>query len=106
GSRGSPQERSPVDLRDLIQESIAFATKGRSAEGIEIVIEETAPRHTTLANREALRGVFVNLINNALEASPASGRILIKIGEETPGTIRLDFTDSGSGIPPAIRETI
>ena len=46
------------------------------------------------------------MIKNAIEASPACGRILIKTSLESPGTIRLDVSDTGPGIPEAIRDRI
>jgi signal transduction histidine kinase len=49
--------------------------------------------------------VFLNLIDNALEAMPGGGAIYI--GERTGGdAVFIEFADTGPGIQPAIREKL
>ncbi|MGB2908594.1 MAG: ATP-binding protein [Candidatus Aminicenantaceae bacterium] len=46
-----------------------------------------------------LNQVFINILNNALEATESRGRITIKTREDDD-RIRIQITDNGSGIPP------
>lgn len=60
-----------------------------------------------------LRQVIVNLISNAIEATPAGGHVVVRlraaVGWMADGAVRgvrILVADSGRGIPPAIRERI
>ncbi len=52
-----------------------------------------------------LREVFVNLIVNAVDAMPGGGQLLIGCAREGD-SVRLRFTDSGTGMPEEVRERI
>ena len=56
-----------------------------------------------------MRRAVINLVTNALQASPSGGRILVRVidepGGETPEA-RLEVTDDGPGIPPSVRARI
>ncbi len=56
-------------------------------------------------DRELTERVFVNLISNALEASPAGGVVTVKSREVAEG-VELSVIDRGSGIAPEHRESI
>ncbi|MDU2064894.1 MAG: ATP-binding protein [Sporomusaceae bacterium] len=58
-----------------------------------------------LLDKKAIRQVLLNLVRNALEASPPGAPILIKTTAETDG-IRLSVRDFGLGIPPDIMEKL
>lgn len=56
---------------------------------------------------DRLRDLIVNLITNAVEASPEGGRIRIKLSvEETTDTLRFEVADDGPGIAPEDREGV
>jgi len=57
------------------------------------------------ADRSKLHRVFLNLIQNGLEASGEERRIRIQI-QDTPQTLVIDFIDEGTGIPESEREHI
>ncbi len=50
--------------------------------------------------------VIVNLVQNAIEASPEGGVVTITTPFSSPGNLILDVADNGSGIPLAKREQI
>lgn len=56
-------------------------------------------------DRELTERVFVNLISNALEASPPGGVVTVKSREVADG-VELSVIDRGSGIAPEHRESI
>ena len=105
---GAARARRPLDVVDLLHEAIAFATQGRDRAGVTISLRSEGALDRVLANREALRGAFVNLIKNALEAmdSHGSGRLEIRPEMDGPGWIRIEFADTGPGVPPDIRDRI
>jgi signal transduction histidine kinase len=54
---------------------------------------------------ERLHRALVNIINNAQDAMPNGGILRLKI-DRHDGTIRFKISDTGSGIPPEIRDTM
>lgn len=56
---------------------------------------------------DRLRDLIVNLITNAVEASPEGGRIRLRLSlEETTDTLRFEVADDGPGIAPEDREGV
>jgi signal transduction histidine kinase len=100
------RERASLDVRHLVEEAIAFATQGRETDSVAIAVHEDGPVPLTLANREALRGAFVNLIRNALQAMPGGGRLDIRCRAEGSQWVRVEFADTGPGIPASVRERL
>jgi signal transduction histidine kinase len=49
---------------------------------------------------DRLRQVFFNLIDNAIKYTPANGQIVVS-GDLSNGSVRVDVSDSGTGIPDA-----
>ena len=50
--------------------------------------------------------VFANLIQNALQASPADGVVEVRIGGMGPSGVRVVVRNTGAGIPPELRERV
>jgi signal transduction histidine kinase len=53
-----------------------------------------------------LSEVFTNLIQNALEATPGSGTVDVRMGLFPGGRIRVEVHNAGTGIPAELRERI
>ncbi len=52
--------------------------------------------------------MIINLLNNALDSLQGrpEGRIDLKLSLHDPGTIRLDVSDNGYGVPEHLREKV
>src|SRR5438105_1492451 len=64
-----------------------------------------------IADREKLVQIILNLMNNSVKFSPASGRIMVDIAERSDGTspagvVFLRVSDTGIGIPTDKLETV
>jgi len=59
-----------------------------------------------LARPRQLNQVFLNLLDNALRASPNGGRIYLSLSETDHGTVILSVADEGPGVLPENRERI
>jgi signal transduction histidine kinase len=95
----------PVDIRRGISDTLTIlATKARSKSvDISIQIPEGVPRvHAVGAE---LNQVWMNLIDNALDAAPAGGKVTVSATCDL-GTVIVHVIDDGPGIPPEIRERI
>lgn len=70
------------------------------AEKKEIVVSLTAPQDgaTFMADENALRRAFLNILDNAVKFTPERGQIKISVGIEK-SSIRARISDTGRGIP-------
>ncbi len=55
-------------------------------------------------DREALRTLVRNLVDNAVRYTPADGTVQVTCREASDGGVLLEVADSGPGIQPADRE--
>lgn len=72
------------------------------ARGITLTSTIAADLPAILGDSGQLQQVLTNLIMNALEATPAEGRVVISVTPRAPGTpagVSIAVTDTGSGIP-------
>jgi two-component system nitrogen regulation sensor histidine kinase NtrY len=81
-----------------------FVSAYRGAEKVTIDLDVTGPVSCSV-DREALRKILVNLLENALEAMQHEGRILLRT-ESRGGMLYISVIDSGSGIPSEIEERL
>jgi len=68
-------------------------------EGVTVRTELTEGLPKIDVDSEKLEQVFLNLINNAVQAMPDGGELCIRTGAEN-GEVSFDFKDTGEGIPP------
>ncbi len=93
----------PVDLRRLLEESLLLSspTLQRRKIRVETEWDKSCPRIE--GDPGYLQQVFLNLINNALDALPQGGRLIARVrgpSLERPSQVRIEIEDSGVGIPP------
>lgn len=50
--------------------------------------------------------VVMNLLTNAIDATPANGQVTLRTRANDADSVRIEVTDTGQGIDPAIRERI
>ncbi len=99
-------QSSFLRLHELI-ERVCEANQARARQA-HVVIETnlTAPNDLVVGNAVQLRQVLNNLISNAIDATPsndAAGKVTITTRAEGRAFIRVDVTDLGVGISPAIK---
>jgi two-component system nitrogen regulation sensor histidine kinase NtrY len=79
--------------------------RGR-ASGAEIVFDLPKERASVQMDRQMLRRVLINLIQNAIQAlADAPGKVRVRL-ERDGDFYNLDVEDSGAGIPEPLRETV
>jgi signal transduction histidine kinase len=92
------EQRDLEDLRQLLQpealrRGVALDFTGRLA----------APFATDAI---PVRQALLNLLLNAVQASPAGGVVLLAIGEEAGGVLRLEISNDGPGLPERQRRQL
>jgi two-component system sensor histidine kinase HydH len=86
-----------IDLGALADDVLAVVEGRAGTAGVSLV------RHPTTATVDGdaaqLKAALLNLVGNAIEATPAGGRVDVGVDEQD-GEIHLDIRDTGHGIAP------
>ena len=99
-------ERKALPFTSLLADLRQLWSPTLMAHGV--VVQEEAPNPCLLdVDRKQMEQLFLNLMNNAMDAMPGGGtvKIAIRLAEEsTPGGLwwEVRFQDSGQGIPAAL----
>ena len=89
-----------TDILAELDESIYMQKERANSENKHIVYEEPEMLPPVLGDRNRLRQVFINIIDNALKYSSTDG--VVNVGVELEGTdIVITISDNGCGIPAA-----
>lgn len=93
-------ERKAVNLRELLEESIALSGSAtESAPRIGLTMQQKPwPVSDILGDRDLLVLVFRNLLDNALKFSPAETQVEVRVTEDGRKAI-VEVIDTGMGIP-------
>lgn len=96
-------DRAPADINQLIRETLDLLSVEIASRGI-VTSLALAPRLPLLeVERLQMRQVFLNLVNNAIDAlgeRPAGPRrIVIRSEASEDGGVAIDVADTGRGIP-------
>jgi signal transduction histidine kinase len=87
-----------TDLMELVRQTVDLYEDLADARGLRL--ETVAAGDLVIpVDRNRMRQVLANLVDNAVKYTPAGGRIEIAARREGPGAV-LSVTDTGEGIPP------
>ena len=91
-----------VNIDNLLKDTINLFSE---VQGINFINHLSSPAVMVIADSDQLRGVFINIIRNAIQAIEKTGTITISTFEE--GRLcRIIISDTGLGIPEEIRSKI
>ncbi|HSD48660.1 MAG TPA: HAMP domain-containing sensor histidine kinase, partial [Actinomycetota bacterium] len=95
----------PVDLAPSLGNTVAVLKSKARAKSVSVSVklEPDLPRVSGFVGE--LNQIWGNLIDNALDAVPESGRVEVLAGRE-PGHVVVRVVDNGPGIPAEIRDRI
>jgi signal transduction histidine kinase len=100
-SRPSTLELQPTNLREEIEDALRLIAVQASEAGIETRLEQRGEVPLVMADKEALRSVFTNLLINGLEAIDGKGgNLSITISSENGTRAAVEVSDTGKGIEP------
>ncbi len=105
-ARNEPREErdelSTIQIEAAAADGIADTHTLALARQIDLGLEAD-PNTVVLGDREALRTLVRNLVDNAVRYTPSGGRVQVRIKNTVEGAV-LEVTDSGPGIPASDRE--
>jgi two-component system heavy metal sensor histidine kinase CusS len=90
----------PVDVKALVNDVADQSGRLAEAKGVHLETGTDAAPAIAEANPAGLRRLLLILVDNALEHTPAGGRVLVSVARKN-GRVNLSVRDSGEGIPPA-----
>jgi nitrogen fixation negative regulator NifL len=102
-ARQQPSELSRLSLPELVDQALDLLAYPLRVNGVTVVRDFAADAPAITADRDQLLQVLLNILQNALHAMAQSERRQI-VGRLTFGDarVRLEFEDTGPGIPPAL----
>jgi two-component system nitrogen regulation sensor histidine kinase NtrY len=92
-----------VDLAAMLGETVKLYRGLKPGVEVEARVGEDAG--FAWADAEQLRGALINLLDNALEATEAPGRVEVRT-ERSDGRLSLQVADTGRGIPAHAKEKL
>ncbi|HOW89033.1 MAG TPA: ATP-binding protein [Elusimicrobiales bacterium] len=100
-ARKHKPEKKPLGVNGLLEDSINLQEYQMSTHGVKVEKDLCPDLPKIMADRHQLQQVFVNLMVNAQDAMrPVSGGKTLSVRtRKTDGTIRVEITDNGPGIP-------
>ena len=87
---------SDVDLTRLVEDSVTTATVGQDAVRVRAAVVGSLP--AIRGDRERLRQVLSNLIDNAIKYSPEGEEVVVRALRDD-GRVQISVADRGPGIP-------
>jgi two-component system NtrC family sensor kinase len=95
-----------TNLNDLLTEIVEFSANHTDMRGVTIRTSFDRNLPQILLDGDQLRQVAINLILNAGGAMPDGGELLVATTPGPDNTVRVIFSDTGSGIPQESLEKI
>jgi two-component system, NtrC family, sensor kinase len=91
----------PVDLRHLLEESVLLSSPGLQSRKIAVRMEWPNQSARVYADAGYLQQVFLNLINNSMDAMPRGGELRARLSgaNANPAQVAVEIEDTGEGIP-------
>jgi two-component system sensor histidine kinase/response regulator len=98
-------KKSVFDLHELVAEVQRDSAARAQQRNLSVVFDAGGPSHIR-ADRDLLRRVLGNLLDNAFKYAPKGGRITIAEHSPEEGRLELRVADEGPGIPEAFRARV
>ncbi len=90
--------RETVDALGLVEEVRRLLAREAKKAGVELALEAAPDTPKVSAVRDHLHQLVMNLLLNAIHASPRGAKVVVRTACEQDGTLRLEVEDRGPGI--------
>ena len=90
----------PVNVGDVVSQCLEDRRQAAEARQIKLGVEPSLPPSSVRADREGLREMLDNLIDNAIKYTPEGGSVTARWLCGNDNTCRIEIADTGIGIKP------
>jgi signal transduction histidine kinase len=101
--RNRPLAKERVSLSEVLA---GAASAVKRPEGVRVSLEGVDALPPVDGDPVQLRQVFVNLIENAVDAASPEGRVAVRARADDAGGVAVDVEDTGPGVDPATRRRL
>jgi signal transduction histidine kinase len=105
-SRPVPEVQTEVDLSGMLESIANMLARQYSPAEVRIEHSIGAPLKLKRTNPELIKQIVLNLMLNAVQASPPGGVVRLEAKAGDNASVCIAVSDQGSGIPVEIREKI
>lgn len=96
-----------MNINSLVEEIIPLVESYAESKNIHINVDMQKELPNIFADKESIRQVIVNIVQNGIDALPLGGRMNISIWyDQINDLIKMEFKDNGSGIKPEYLDKI
>lgn len=109
-SPGRTGQTAVISVHEVLREAVELLARDLERAEIAVHWDLDAASDRVIGNPGQLKGVFINLLLNALDAQPQGGNVFLS-SSVRPGTaggarVELRFRDSGPGVPADVAARI
>ncbi len=98
-------KRSRLDLHEVLDETVECYRERATAKHIEMSYQADTNIPPVLADREAMRSVFNNLLDNAVKYTPENGHVQVSLAGDGL-YVKVAVKDDGIGLSPQDKEKL
>lgn len=99
-SREPALEVEAICLQSLVQEVALTLDESLGQDQKRLIIEPMPPGVTLGGDRNKLKQVLINILQNAIEACPKGEAVTVRLEHPSPGQVTLRVHNGGEPIPP------
>ncbi|NQT74829.1 MAG: response regulator [Chloroflexi bacterium] len=101
-ARSHKSDRDLVSINEVVENAVKLCSNKSKIDNIQIVYDFTSDMPNINIDSLQIQQVFLNLINNAIQAmtkTKDSGKLIIRTQQPSEETVQISFEDDGPGIP-------
>lgn len=96
-------EAERFSLAELTQDVFQKFELAAEARQLQLEADFAPDLPAVVADVALIERVLTNLLDNAIQATPAGGRIRVRLHADAGGRVAVQVSDTGPGIPPPLR---
>lgn len=101
-----PLVRRRIDVGQLVGELVALQQGRAKRAGITLTWAQSDRLPQLLGDRDRMKQALLNLLDNAMRVTPPGGLVDMMVSTPNPPSVHITVTDTGPGVPAALRERI
>lgn len=94
-----------LSLTETIHATTQLIQPFRLRQGVTLILELSSPLVYVMGDHEQLNQALLSLLNNAIEASPKGGKVIIRL-TQYEAHARISVIDDGPGIPKHLQQRV